>query len=162
MISPNRLNNILRLHEMRSRLSQQRLNRSIQKSRKRATLAQEGHDLHLQAQTDADNFVRNGLSNVDLASSAGQFFTSLAVGHQMARQEAVALGARADRLKERRNEAELERSDLAQEHVKIEQRKRQFLNVANDLVAHSRSDADEQDEEEVQDLLSGRIQNGAL
>jgi hypothetical protein len=153
----DRLNDVIRLHDLRARLSQQRLQRAIKTAQKRARLAEQGRVRHAEAQAVADAYVRDRFARANLSQDAGPFFVSLALGHQFARHDAVTLQTRAQRLSERQQDADRDRATIAQDHLKVEQRKQQFSNIAHDLVAGFQSDVDMQDEEEVQDLHAGRI-----
>jgi hypothetical protein len=156
------LNDVLRLHDMRARLSHQRLKRAAEKLLQRARIAEQGRAAHAAAQIAAVAYVRDRFASADLAGGAGAFFVSLALGHQYAQREAVTLDVRARRLTERQQDAAEDRSVAAQDHLRTEHRKRQFGQIAADLTAGLQADVDAQEEEDMQDVQAGRGNHGAF
>ncbi len=160
MTGADRLNDMLRLCEMRRRLAQQRLQVATDKEQQRAAIASEGRDHQKMAERDAEDYVARRFASADLGDGAAGFITSLALGHRHAEHEAFALATRAERLAQRHRDAVHDRHDAGRQLLRAEERLTQRSDLAKHATAAEQAENDEAEEEEGQEIRAGRAIHG--
>ncbi len=160
MTRMDQLSALRRLHEMRVRRSQLAMHQAADQARTCERLADEGVTRHARKQKAADQYFTDHLADINLDSGASIALASLFLGQRNARQEAMVLGARAGRLKDRHKQAKTTRAAKTQAYLSATRRQDQLSETVKLTMRQRDIAADEGQEEEIQDLFAGRARHG--